>query len=131
MATDKFRVDSNFTTYEVIGGYYILSILATDSGYQFSLKSPTGEDLDTSGFSIIDNNIFVPKEHEGRNFRVLFFTEGYQQSQYSQYFRDSDKIKPNQPWTKQAKHTKGFVSTKPKPKVPKFLTSLIKNITKE
>ena len=131
MCTGKIHINPNFTTYEITGGYYTLSILATDIGYRLSLKSPSGEDLDTSGFSITDNNIFVPKKHEGRNFRILFFTEGYQQSQYNQYFRDSIETKPIQSWTKQAKRTKGFVSTKPKPKVPKFLTSLIKNINQE
>jgi hypothetical protein len=101
----------------------------TNLGYQLTLKSPEGQIIENHGIVVTNDTIVLPS-----GLRNIIFTCWHvdQTQEYDRLSSGNNRRLPHvQPWTKQAKHTKGFVSTKPKPKVPKFLTSLIKNVNQE
>ena len=108
---------------------YELMVVKTNLGYQLTLKSPEGQIIENHGIVVTNGTVVLPSELRNIIFRCTFVD---QTQEYDWLNSGNNRRLPrHQPWTKQAKHTKGFVSTKPKPKVPKFLTSLIKNINQE
>ena len=108
---------------------YELRVVITNLGYQLTLKSPEGEIIENHGIVIFNDTVIVPNELKNIAVTCAFVD---QTQEYDWLRLDNTSRLPHiQSWSKQAKHTKGFVSTKAKPKVPKFLTSLIKNINKE
>ena len=108
---------------------YKLKVVKTNLGYQLTLKSPEGQIIENHGIVVTNGTVILPSELRNIIFRCTFVD---QTQEYYWLSSDNNSRLPNsQPWTKQAKRTKGFVSTKPKPKVPKFLTSLIKKVNQE
>lgn len=108
---------------------YKLLVVKTNLGYQLTLKSPEGEIIENHGIVVTNGTVIFPSDLKDIVFRTVFVD---QTQEYDWLRLDNTSRLPHiQSWSKQAKHTKGFVSTKAKPKVPKFLTSLIKNISKE
>ena len=108
---------------------YKLKVVKTNLGYQLTLKSPEGQIIENHGIVVTNGTVILPSKLRNIIFRCTFVDQT--QEYYWLSSGNNRRLPHTQPWTKQAKHTKGFVSTKPKPKVPKFLTSLIKNINKE
>lgn len=108
---------------------YKLKVVKTNLGYQLTLKSPKDQIIENHGIVVTNGTIILPSGLRNIIFRCTFVDQT--QEYYWLSSGNNRRLPHTQPWTKQAKHTKGFVSTKPKPKVPKFLTSLIKNIDQE
>lgn len=108
---------------------YKLKVVKTNLGYQLTLKSPEGQIIENHGIVVTNGTVIFPSELRNIIFRCTFVDQT--QEYYWLSSGNNRRLPHTQSWTKQAKHTKGFVPTKPKPKVPKFLTSLIKNIAKE